>query len=95
MSLVTTRETATSFCPGQADCSHLPALQDGDPERLEAALDALVERGTVVREQVAGVDACYLRKAVGGGNLRLPAAEWSACGHRRHQPSGGQDAGGD
>ena len=46
-------------------------LQDGDPERLEAALDALVERGTVVREQVAGVDACYLR--------RLWEAETSAC----------------
>ena len=43
----------------------------GDRERLEAALDALVERGTVVREQVAGVDACYLR--------RLWEAETSAC----------------
>ena len=40
-------------------------------EAVEQALDTLVERGTVVQERVANVDACYLR--------RLWEAERSAC----------------
>ena len=40
-------------------------------ERVEEALDRLLEQGTVVQERVANVDACYLR--------RLWAAERSAC----------------
>lgn len=45
-------------------------LQSG-PEPVEAAIDALVEQGAVVQEQVANVEACYLR--------RLWEAEQSAC----------------
>ena len=33
-----------------------------ESERAEIALDALLERGTVVRERVANVEACYLRR---------------------------------
>lgn len=40
-------------------------------EQVEEALDQLLERGAVVQERVANVDACYLR--------RLWAAERSAC----------------
>ena len=40
-------------------------------EPVEAALDALIQRGAVVQEHVAKVDACYLR--------RLWEAELSAC----------------
>ena len=40
-------------------------------EAVEQALDTLVERGAVVQERVANVDACYLR--------RLWEAERSAC----------------
>ena len=40
-------------------------------EAVEQALDTLVERGAVVQERVANVDACYLR--------RLWEAESSAC----------------
>ncbi len=36
-------------------------LQCGE-ERPELALDALIDRGTVVQERVANVDACYLRR---------------------------------
>lgn len=42
-----------------------------DESLPEAALDTLVERGTVVQEQVANVEACYLR--------RLWEAETDAC----------------
>ena len=45
-------------------------LQSG-PKPVEAAIDALVEQGAVVQEQVANVEACYLR--------RLWEAEQSAC----------------
>ncbi len=40
-------------------------------DQVEQALDTLVERGAVVQERVANVDACYLR--------RLWEAERSAC----------------
>ena len=40
-------------------------------EQVEEALDQLLERGAVVQERVANVDACYLR--------RLWTAERSAC----------------
>ena len=46
-------------------------LLDGDRDRVEAALDDLIDRGEVVQEAVAGVTACYLR--------RLWEAETSAC----------------
>ena len=42
-----------------------------DQELVERALDDLIDRGAVVREQVANVEACYLR--------RLWEAETSAC----------------
>ncbi len=45
-------------------------LQSG-PEPVEEAIDALIAQGAVVREQVANVEACYLR--------RLWEAEQSAC----------------
>ena len=38
---------------------------------MEQALDGLIDRGAVVQEQVANVEACYLR--------RLWEAEQSAC----------------
>ncbi len=46
-------------------------LLECGPELAERALDALTERGAVVQEQVANVEACYLR--------RLWEAEVSAC----------------
>ena len=46
-------------------------LLDCAMEPVEAALDALIQRGEVVQEHVAKVDACYLR--------RLWEAEASAC----------------
>ena len=46
-------------------------LLDCDPESIEKALDALLERGDVVRRNAAGEDACYLR--------RLWSAEVYAC----------------
>ena len=46
-------------------------LLDCGLEPVEAALDALIQRGAVVQEHVAKVDACYLR--------RLWEAELSAC----------------
>nr|WP_325185252.1 ATP-dependent RecD-like DNA helicase [uncultured Oscillibacter sp.] len=46
-------------------------LLDCAMEPVEAALDALIQRGAVVQEHVAKVDACYLR--------RLWEAEVSAC----------------
>ena len=46
-------------------------LLDCAMEPVEAALDALIQRGEVVQEHVAKVDACYLR--------RLWEAEVSAC----------------
>ena len=42
-----------------------------DQELVERALDDLIDRGAVVQEQVANVEACYLR--------RLWEAETSAC----------------
>ncbi|MGO5050060.1 SF1B family DNA helicase RecD2 [Dysosmobacter sp. Sow4_B12] len=42
-----------------------------DQELVEQALDDLIDRGAVVQEQVANVEACYLR--------RLWEAETSAC----------------
>ena len=46
-------------------------LLDCGPELVELALDSLLDRGAVVQEHVAKVDACYLR--------RLWEAEVSAC----------------
>jgi len=46
-------------------------LLDCGGEPGEAALDGLIQRGAVVQERVANVDACYLR--------RLWEAETSAC----------------
>ena len=37
-------------------------LLDMDAERVERALDALIERGEVTRETLAGEDACYLER---------------------------------
>ena len=45
-------------------------------DQPEQALDALIERGAVVQEQVANVEACYLR--------RLWEAEVSACTRLNH-----------
>ena len=46
-------------------------LLDCGGEPVETALDTLIQRGEVVQEHVARVDACYLR--------RLWEAELSAC----------------
>ena len=46
-------------------------LLDCDETLPEAALNALIERGTVVEEEIAGVRACYLK--------RLWEAEVTAC----------------
>ena len=46
-------------------------LLDCSGELVEGALDELIERGAVIHEQVANVEACYLR--------RLWEAEVSAC----------------
>jgi len=46
-------------------------LLDCGGEAVEAAIDALVQRGAVAQERVANVEACYLR--------RLWEAEVSAC----------------
>src|SRR5699024_9393281 len=37
-------------------------LLDGSRDAVEAALEGLLDRGAVVQEQVAGVEACYLRR---------------------------------
>ena len=37
-------------------------LLDGDTDTVEKALDDLLERGSVVQEQVANVEGCYLRR---------------------------------
>ena len=37
-------------------------LLDGDTDTAEKALDDLLERGSVVQEQVANVEGCYLRR---------------------------------
>ena len=46
-------------------------LLDCPANLVEQALDSLIDRGAVVQEQVANVEACYLR--------RLWEAEQSAC----------------
>ncbi len=58
-----------------------------DPESLEDGLNALLERGTVVRETIAGEDACYLAP--------LQEAEEYVCfrlaemaAHELHPPQG-------
>ena len=51
-------------------------LLDCPPELVEQALDDLVDRRAVVQEQVANVEACYLR--------RLWEAEVSACARLNH-----------
>ena len=59
------------FLPREKLIAATAQLLDCPMELGESALDALVERGDVVRESVANVEACYLR--------RLWEAESSAC----------------
>ena len=59
------------FLPRSKLTAATAQLLDCDPALPEAALDQLIERGAVVQESVANVEACYLR--------RLWDAEVSAC----------------
>ena len=59
------------FLPRNKLISATAQLLDSGTELVEQALDSLIERGAVVQEQVANVEACYLR--------RLWEAECSAC----------------
>ncbi len=59
------------FLPREKLLAATGQLLDCGPEPVEEALDALIERGEVVCEPVAGLEACYLR--------RLWEAEASAC----------------
>ena len=59
------------FLPRNKLISATTQLLDSGAELVEQALDSLIERGAVVQEQVAHVEACYLR--------RLWEAECSAC----------------
>ena len=59
------------FLPRNKLISATTQLLDSGAELVEQALDSLIERGAVVQEQVANVEACYLR--------RLWEAECSAC----------------
>lgn len=59
------------FLPRQKLVGATAQLLDCESELAERAVDGLRERGAVVQESVAGVDACYLR--------RLWEAEVSAC----------------
>ena len=59
------------FLPRSKLTAATAQLLDCDPALPEAALDQLIERGAVVQEPVANVEACYLR--------RLWDAEVSAC----------------
>ena len=44
------------------DLPRAAAVLDGDTDTVEKALDDLLERGSVVQEQVANVEGCYLRR---------------------------------
>ena len=59
------------FLPRNKLIAATTQLLDGQAELVEQALDSLIDRGAVVQEQVAGVEACYLR--------RMWEAEQSAC----------------
>ena len=59
------------FLPRQKLLAATSQLLDCDETLPEAALEALLERGTVVEEEIAGVRACYLK--------RLWEAEVTAC----------------
>ena len=61
-------------------------LLDGSRDAVEAALEGLLDRGAVVQEQVAGVEACYLR--------RLWEAETSACARLNALLAAGADVSG-
>ena len=50
------------FLPRDKLLAATEALIGVEPETLEIALDKLLQRGTLVQERVAGVDACYLRR---------------------------------
>ena len=59
------------FLPRNKLIAATAQLLDCELDLVEQALDSLIDRGTVVQEQVANVEACYLR--------RLWEAESSAC----------------
>ena len=59
------------FLPRNKLIAATAQLLDCGADLVEQALDSLIDRGTVVQEQVANVAACYLR--------RLWEAESSAC----------------
>ena len=59
------------FLPRQKLIAATAQLLDCGTDLVEQALDSLIDRGGVVQEQVANVEACYLR--------RLWEAESSAC----------------
>ena len=59
------------FLPRQKLIAATAQLLDCGTDLVEQALDSLIDRGGVVQEQVANVEACYLR--------RLWEAECSAC----------------
>ena len=59
------------FLPRQKLIAATAMLLDCGTDLVEQALDSLIDRGGVVQEQVANVEACYLR--------RLWEAESSAC----------------
>jgi len=50
------------FIPREKLIAATAQLLDCDLEQPETALDALIDRGAVVQERVANVDACYLRR---------------------------------
>ena len=50
------------FLPRNKLIAATTQLLDGQAELVEQALDSLIDRGAVVQEQVAGVEACYLRR---------------------------------
>ena len=50
------------FLPREKLVAATAQLLDGDTDTVEKALDDLLERGSVVQEQVANVEGCYLRR---------------------------------
>ncbi len=50
------------FLPREKLIAATAQLLQCGPEEPEAALDTLIDRGAVVQERVANVDACYLRR---------------------------------
>ncbi len=83
------------FLPRQKLIAATAQLLDCGTDLVEQALDSLIDRGGVVQEQVANVEACYLAAAVGGGEFRLHPPGGTAGGGHGPEPPGGPGGGRD